>query len=61
MSENTPGQSGLYADHRRFLEEMAETYDLPDADKVLRVLVTYAMQEGNRDEIFKTIRCRHCG
>jgi len=28
---------------------------------VLRVLVTYVMQEGDRDQIFKYVRCRHCG
>ncbi len=60
MSDDTADQP-LYADHRKFLTDMAEKYDLPDEHKALRVLVTYAMQEVNPDDIFKFVRCRHCG
>ena len=59
MSDDT--MNALYADHRKFLKEMVEKYDLEDETKALRVLVTYTMQEGNLDDIFKRIRCRHCG
>jgi hypothetical protein len=61
MSDDTTSQSALYADHRKFLKEMVEKYDLEDEGKALRVLVTYAMQDGNLDDIYKGIRCRHCG
>jgi hypothetical protein len=40
---------------------VVEKYDLEDEDKALRVLVTYAMQDGDLDDIFKGVRCRHCG
>ncbi len=51
----------IYGNKRRFLQDMAEKYALPDEHKALRVLLTYAMQEGNPDDIFKFVRCRHCG
>jgi hypothetical protein len=60
MSDDTADQP-LYADHRKFLKDMAEKYDLPDEHKALRVLLTYAMQEINPDDIFKFVRCHHCG
>ena len=60
MSDDTADQP-LYAEHRRFLQDMCEKYDLPDQHKALRVLVTYAMQDGNLDDIFKYVRCHHCG
>jgi len=47
--------------HVQFLEEMAKKYDLPDRDKALRCLLDYAMAEGDRDLIFREIRCLHCG
>jgi hypothetical protein len=44
-----------------FLEEMAKQYDLPDASKALRVLITYAIDpETERDRIFEDIRCFDC-
>ena len=61
MSDSTTEQSALYAEHRKFLQEMAATYELENEQKVLRVLVTYAMQEGDLDQIFRYVRCRHCG
>ncbi len=61
MSDNATEQSALNAEHRKFLQEMAARYELEDEQKVLRVLVTYAMQEGDLDQIFKYVRCRHCG
>ncbi len=61
MSDNATERSALYAEHRKFLQEMAATNELKDEQKALRVLVTYAMQEGVLDQIFKYVRCRHCG
>ncbi len=43
-----------------FLEEMAKQYDLPDVDKVLRVLIDYAIEDGDQEEIFEQIRCLRC-
>ena len=61
MRDSTTDGSPLYAGHRAFLREMAATYNLPDEHKALRVLVTYAMQDADRDEIFKYVRCQNCG
>ncbi len=47
-------------DHLEWLQEMAETYALPDEGKALRILLDYAMSEGDRDLIFDEIRCHHC-
>ena len=47
-------------DHETFLSEMAEVYDLPDADKALRVLLDYAMTDGDKAVIFDEIRCIRC-
>ncbi len=61
MSDNATERSALYAEHRKFLQGMAATYELKDEQKARLVLVTYAMQEGDLDQIFKYVRCRHCG
>ncbi len=61
MSDNATERSALYAEHRKFLQEMAATYELRDEQKAPRALVTYAMEEGDLDQIFKYVRCRHCG
>ncbi|MEM7126021.1 MAG: hypothetical protein AAF702_06825 [Chloroflexota bacterium] len=50
----------IQRDQTEWLEEMAKKYELPDSAKVLRVLLDYAMQDGDEDEIFDTIRCNHC-
>ena len=51
----------LVDDQAAFLAEMAKTYDLPDPDKALRILIDYAMDAGDRDTIFNTVRCLRCG
>ncbi len=44
-----------------FMEDMAQQYEIPDASKALRVLITYAMDpETERDRIFADIRCFDC-
>jgi hypothetical protein len=44
-----------------FMEEMVTQYDLPDASKAFRVLITYAMDpETERDRIFSDVRCFDC-
>jgi hypothetical protein len=51
----------LERDQKEWLERVAEDHELPDASKALRILLDYAMQDGNENEIFETVRCRHCG
>jgi hypothetical protein len=48
-------------DHKAWLESMAVKYKLPDASKALRVLLDFAMEDGDEKTIFRQIRCRHCG
>ena len=48
-------------DHKPWLEAMAEAHNLPDASKALRVLLDYAITDGDEGEIFGKIRCMHCG
>ena len=44
-----------------FLQEMANTYGLPDVGKAIRCLVNYAReQDDRRAEIFDEIRCTGC-
>lgn len=50
----------LNDDQHEWLEKMAEEHGLPDASKTLRILIDYAIQDGDADEIFTQIRCRHC-
>jgi hypothetical protein len=40
---------------------MAETYSLPDASKALRVVLDYALQDADEEQIFMAMRCRRCG
>jgi hypothetical protein len=45
----------------RWLREMAAAHELEDEHKALRVLLTYAMLDGDEEAIFRQIRCRNCG
>jgi hypothetical protein len=47
-------------DHVDWLTQMASKYDLPDEAKALRVLISYAMVDGDLDSIFSEIRCQQC-
>jgi len=47
-------------DHVDWLKQMASKYDLPDEGKALRVLISYAMIDGDLDAIFSEIRCQQC-
>jgi len=51
----------IESDQKEWLNKMAQEYHLPDASKALRVLLDYAIEDGQPAEIFDTIRCRHCG
>ncbi len=48
-------------DSLEMLERIKTQYKLKDTSKVLRVLLDYCAQDGDHDEIFKTIRCHRCG
>ena len=43
-----------------WLKQMADKYDLPDADKALRIVLDYVKNEADHDEVFEEIRCNHC-
>ncbi len=51
----------LYEDQLSWLKEMVDKFDLPDEHKALRILVDYARNDGDLDDIFTSIRCTHCG
>lgn len=50
-------------DQQKWLEKIAEEYELPDTSKAIRVLLDFAMEDGDEHEIFapQNARCRHCG
>lgn len=48
-------------DHVDWLEEMREMYALADVQKTLRIILDYCIKEGDKDLIFKKVRCRRCG
>jgi hypothetical protein len=50
----------LNEDHFDWLKQMASKYDLPDESKALRVLIAFAMIDGDLDAIFSEIRCQQC-
>jgi len=51
----------IETDQFQWLKDMAEAHGLPDASKALRVVLDYAMMDGDEDEIFMSVRCRRCG
>ena len=46
-----------------WLGKVAEDYELEDASKAMRVLLDFAIQDGDSDAIFavENMRCRFCG
>lgn len=50
----------LNPDMLDLLEEIRKQYRLRDTSKVVRVLLDYVAEEGDRDAIFKPIRCKRC-
>ncbi len=51
----------IEADQLEWLRDMAESYQLADVSKALRVVLDYAMMDLDEDDIFGVIRCRRCG
>ena len=52
----------LETDHLDWLSEIIQDYDLANESKAIRILLDYAIQDADKDEIFSpdNIRCRHC-
>ena len=53
----------LRNDQLDWLDQIVEKYGLPDEEKALRILLDYAIQDGDKDLIFSSenMRCRYCG
>lgn len=49
-------------DQAEYLKKMAEEYDLADESKALRILLDYAIVDGDAEVIYnmRNMRCRHC-
>ena len=49
--------------HREWLDKIADEFNFMDESKALRVLLDYAIQDGDKDLIFdnSNMRCLHCG
>lgn len=58
--DKTAQRIDLTADQIAFLTEMVEKHALPDIGKAVRVLIDYAMEDGDTDEIFGEVRCLRC-
>ena len=52
---------GLKDEQYKWLEEMAEKYNLDDSSKAVRCLINFGIQEKEHEaSIFEEIRCLHC-
>ena len=53
----------IETEHNDWLEEVAEEYGFQDGSKALRVLLDYAIQDGDKELVFaaENMRCRFCG
>jgi hypothetical protein len=51
----------IESDQLEWLKDMAESHELPDLSKALRVVLDHAMMDADEDDIFGAIRCRRCG
>ena len=53
----------IESEQSEWLGEVAGEYGLADEDKALRVLLDFAIEDGDKDLIFATenMRCRFCG
>jgi hypothetical protein len=49
--------------HLNFLKDQMEKYRIPDEGKAIRILLDYALVDGDLDQIFdrKNMRCIACG
>ena len=53
----------IESSHREWLDKIADEYSFMDESKALRVLLDYAIQDGDAELIFAdtNMRCLHCG
>jgi hypothetical protein len=51
----------LNHEHMDWLKKMQDNYGLFDADKALRIVMEYVMEEVDPAIVFEEIRCNHCG
>ena len=42
----------LESDHLDWLSEIIQDYDLPDESKAIRILLDYAIEDADKDEVF---------
>ncbi len=52
----------IEVDQLDWLANIVEKFELPDESKALRILLDYAIEEAEEEEIFdlENMRCRHC-
>jgi len=50
----------INTDHEDWLKEMAQKHSLEDENKALRILIDFAMEDGDEESIFESIRCKRC-
>ncbi len=63
QSDKVSQEFEIEREQLEWLGEIAKAYGLDDEDKALRVLLDFAIEDGNRDFIFSSdnTRCRFCG
>lgn len=61
MKDATLHSIELEAEKVEFLQQMAQTYRLPDIGKAIRCLINYARENPDkRQDIFAEVRCLDC-
>ncbi len=62
MKEKVDVTITIEEDHLDWILSVTEKYDLSDESKTFRVLLDYAIEDGDQKEIFSedNMRCRHC-
>ena len=62
MKEKVDVTITIEEDHLEWILSVTEKYDLSDESKTFRVLLDYAIEDSDQEEIFSedNMRCRHC-
>ena len=62
MKEKVDVTITMEEDHLEWILSVTEKYDLSDESKTFRVLLDYAIEDGDQEDIFSedNMRCRHC-
>ena len=62
MKEKVDVTITIEEDHLEGILSVTEKYDLSDESKTFRVLLDYAIEDGDQEDIFSedNMRCRHC-